>query len=113
MLELVNKTLYQRPIESQYIALTFSIYDPVEHKITMANSGLPYPLLIRNGQTKFLDLSGIPLGLFPESKYQEIDLSLESATCSSSIRTVLWKFETRHRKRAPGGRRSGRAADRR
>jgi sigma-B regulation protein RsbU (phosphoserine phosphatase) len=78
MLELVNKTLYQRPIESQYIALTFSIYDPTERKITMANSGLPYPLLIRNGQTKFLDLSGIPLGLFPESKYQEIELSLES-----------------------------------
>src|SRR5207237_9532430 len=40
MLEMVNKTLYQRPIEGQYIALTFAIYDETEHKITMANSGL-------------------------------------------------------------------------
>jgi phosphoserine phosphatase RsbU/P len=78
MLELVNKTLYQRPIESQYIALTFAIYDPRERKITMANSGLPYPLLVRDGQTRFLDLSGIPLGLFPESKYHELELPLES-----------------------------------
>src|SRR5215813_7934180 len=40
MLELVNKTLYQRPIESQYIALVFAIYDAKNHKITIANSGL-------------------------------------------------------------------------
>ncbi|HYR45220.1 MAG TPA: GAF domain-containing protein, partial [Terriglobia bacterium] len=28
MLELVNKTLYQRPVEGQYVAVTYSIYDP-------------------------------------------------------------------------------------
>src|SRR5215471_12001495 len=71
MLELVNKTLYQRPIEGQYIAVTYSIYEPASGAITLANSGLPYPLLIRNGHSKYLDLSGIPLGLFPESTYQE------------------------------------------
>ena len=78
MLELVNKTLYERPIESQYVALTYAIYDPGTRKIVIANSGLPYPLLIRNGHSKYLDLSGIPLGLFPESTYQESELSLET-----------------------------------
>jgi phosphoserine phosphatase RsbU/P len=78
MLELVNKTLYERPIESQYVALTYAIYDPATRKIVIANSGLPYPLLIRNGHSKYLDLSGIPLGLFPESTYQESELSLET-----------------------------------
>jgi len=77
MLELVNKTLYERPIESQYVALTYAIYDQSERKITLANSGLPYPLLIHDGQARFLDVSGIPLGLFPESKYQEHELPLE------------------------------------
>jgi sigma-B regulation protein RsbU (phosphoserine phosphatase) len=71
MLELVNKTLYQRPIESQYIALAFGIYDANERKITLANSGLPYPLLVRNHEARFLNLAGIPLGLFPDSQYQE------------------------------------------
>jgi sigma-B regulation protein RsbU (phosphoserine phosphatase) len=78
MLELVNKTLYERPIESQYVALTYSIYDPKERKITLANSGLPYPLLVRAGQPSFIDVGGIPLGLFPNSKYQEIELPLQA-----------------------------------
>ncbi len=77
MLELVNKTLYQRPIESQFVALTYSIYDPATHKITLANSGLPYPLLIRSGQPSFLDVAGIPLGLFADSKYEETTLTLQ------------------------------------
>ena len=78
MLQLVNKTLSLRPIESHYIALTYSIYDPTTRKITMANSGLPYPLLVRNGAARYLDLSGIPLGLFPDSTYQEMELQLET-----------------------------------
>jgi sigma-B regulation protein RsbU (phosphoserine phosphatase) len=77
MLELVNKTLYQRPIESQYIALAFGIYDAKERKITLANSGLPYPLLVRNHEARFLNLAGIPLGLFPDSQYQEDTVMLE------------------------------------
>jgi sigma-B regulation protein RsbU (phosphoserine phosphatase) len=78
MLELVNKTLYQRPIESQYVALTYSIYEPSTRKFTLANSGLPYPLLIRSGQPSFLDVGGIPLGLFPDSKYDETTLTLQA-----------------------------------
>ena len=78
MLELVNKTLFSRPIESQYCCLTYAIYDPQTQKITIANSGLPYPLLVRNGLPKFLELAGIPVGLFPDSKYNEQELQLES-----------------------------------
>jgi serine phosphatase RsbU (regulator of sigma subunit) len=37
---------------------------------------LPYPLLLRDGTAKFLDLAGIPVGLLPETKYQELDLQL-------------------------------------
>jgi len=77
MLELVNKTLFSRPIESQYCCLTYAIYDPQSQKITIANSGLPYPLLVRNGTPKFLELAGIPVGLFPDSQYQEQEIQLE------------------------------------
>jgi len=78
MLELVNKTLYERPIESQYCALTYAIYDPQTRKIVLANSGLPYPLLLREGSPRFLDLAGIPVGLFADSKYQELELELRA-----------------------------------
>jgi phosphoserine phosphatase RsbU/P len=77
MLELVNKTLYERPIETQFVAVTYSIYEPATRKITLANSGLPYPLLIRSGEASFLDVGGIPLGLFADSKYEETTLTLE------------------------------------
>ncbi len=78
MLELVNKTLYSRPIESQYCCLMYAIYDPQSRRITLANSGLPYPLLVQNGAPKFLELAGIPVGLFPESQYVEQEVQLES-----------------------------------
>jgi sigma-B regulation protein RsbU (phosphoserine phosphatase) len=77
MLELVNKTLFQRPVEGQYVAVTYSIYDPKTRTITLANSGLPYPLLVRGGQPTYLDIAGIPLGLFPDSKYQETSMQLQ------------------------------------
>src|SRR5947207_1578275 len=76
MLELVNKTLFQGPVEGQYVAVTYSIYEPNTRTINLANSGLPYPLLVRAGQPTFLDIGGIPLGLFPDSKYQETALQL-------------------------------------
>jgi sigma-B regulation protein RsbU (phosphoserine phosphatase) len=78
MLELVNKTIASRPIESQYCALLYAIYDPQTRRIVLANSGLPYPLLIHAGAPRFLELAGIPVGLFPDSQYQELDLQLES-----------------------------------
>ena len=78
MLELVNKTLFQRPVEGQYIAVTYSIYEPKTRIINLANSGLPYPLLVRAGQPTFLDIGGIPLGLFANSKYEETELPLQT-----------------------------------
>jgi len=78
MLELVNKTIASRPIESQYCALVYAIYDPQTRRIVLANSGLPYPLLIHASAPRFLELAGIPVGLFPDSQYQELDLQLES-----------------------------------
>jgi sigma-B regulation protein RsbU (phosphoserine phosphatase) len=78
MLELVNKTLYQRPIEGQYIAVTYAIYDPNNRTIALSNSGLPYPLLVRAGQPTFLDIGGIPVGLFPDSQYEETTVQLQT-----------------------------------
>src|SRR5215831_18439002 len=78
MLELVNKTLYQRPIEGQYVAVTYAIYDPATRSIALSNSGLPYPLLVRAGQPTFLDVGGIPLGLFPDTGYEETALQLQA-----------------------------------
>ena len=79
MLELVNKSLQQRPIATQYVALVYAVYDPEKRQLTFSNSGLPYPIrsLGSGDGAGFLDLAGIPLGLLPDSKYEErvIELS--------------------------------------
>ena len=77
MLELVNRSLQQRPIASQYIALTYAVYDPAVRQLTIANSGLPYPIRVTKDSCGFMDVAGIPPGLFPDSKYQEKVISLD------------------------------------
>jgi sigma-B regulation protein RsbU (phosphoserine phosphatase) len=77
MLELVNRSLQQRPIVSQYIALTYAVCDPLRGQLRVASSGLPYAIHVHQGECRFLDTTGIPLGLFPDSKYQEKVLDLE------------------------------------
>lgn len=78
MLELVNKTLQQRPIATRYVALIYAVYDPEHKQLTFANSGLPYPIHVHADREGFLDLAGIPLGLFPDSTYEERMLELET-----------------------------------
>src|SRR5690606_19237851 len=46
--------------------------------LTLANSGLPYPVHAHAGGCAFLDLSGVPLGLFSDSEYQERTLELRA-----------------------------------
>ena len=77
MLELVNRSLQQRRITSLYIALTYAICDPDRGQLTLANSGLPYAIHVHDNECGFIDVAGIPLGLFPDSKYQErvVDLA--------------------------------------
>ncbi len=73
MLELVNQSLNQRPIGTQYIALVYAVYEPATKRLSFSNSGLPYPICA-HGDGKgvgFLNVSGIPLGLLPDSKYEE------------------------------------------
>ncbi len=73
MLELVNQTLKLRPIGTQYIALVYAVYEPETKRLTFSNSGLPYPVCSHGDGSGvgFLDISGIPLGLLPDSKYEE------------------------------------------
>lgn len=78
MLALVNRSLQQRPIVSQYIALAYAVWNPAASELAIANSGLPYPIHVQRDERTFVDASGIPLGLFPDSHYQERVLNLQA-----------------------------------
>jgi sigma-B regulation protein RsbU (phosphoserine phosphatase) len=77
MLALLNHRLVGARLDSRFIAMLFGIYDAATRKITLANAGGPYPLLVRNGQVRAIRLEGVPLGLIPDTEYDEITIDVQ------------------------------------
>jgi phosphoserine phosphatase RsbU/P len=77
MLSLLNQRLVGARIDSRFIAMLFAVYDASSRKLTLANAGGPYPLLVRNGRVQAILLEGVPLGLIPDTQYDETTIDLE------------------------------------
>jgi phosphoserine phosphatase RsbU/P len=76
MLRMLNSRLYSAHFDSRFIATLFSVYDASTRRLTISNGGGPYPLLVRDGAVQSVRVAGIPLGLFPDTKYDEVTLEL-------------------------------------
>ena len=77
MLSLLNRSLAQRPIDGQYISVTYAVWDDEHRLLRVANSGLPRPLYCHNGQVERVQAVGLPLGLFDETAYEETAFQAE------------------------------------
>jgi len=77
MLALLNQRLLAARLDSRFIAMLFAVYDASSRKLTLANAGGPYPLLVRKGQVQAIRLEGVPLGLIPDTQYDETTIDLE------------------------------------
>ena len=75
LLEL-NRALLSRKIEARYLTALYAEWNPAERTFTLANAGLPRPLLYHQGSVTPLDVSGIPLGLMGVSEYEDLTLPL-------------------------------------
>jgi sigma-B regulation protein RsbU (phosphoserine phosphatase) len=76
MLAMLNGRLFGARLDSRFIAMAFAVYDAGSRRLILANSGPPYPLLVRDGQVREILVAGIPLGLFPDTEYDETTLDL-------------------------------------
>ena len=76
VLAMLNRRLHAARLESRFIATVFSVYDARTRRLTLANSGGPYPILVRDGIVQSIRVGGIPLGLYPDTEYEEITLDL-------------------------------------
>jgi sigma-B regulation protein RsbU (phosphoserine phosphatase) len=56
--------------------MAFAVYDTASRELCLASAGFPKPLLVRNGRAELVDVSGVPLGLFPDSTYESKRLNL-------------------------------------
>ena len=91
----MNTILYERQLEEYYCTLCYAFFDFKRRSVTIANSGLPYPIGVRHlsadrghrspgdavpadtvGRIEAIELPGVPLGSFPASTYDEVTLEL-------------------------------------
>jgi sigma-B regulation protein RsbU (phosphoserine phosphatase) len=78
MLSAINLSLNERRIEAQYVSLVYAIWDDDARVMTVANSGIPRPIICRNGTIDRIESTGLPLGLFEETDYDEVTVKANS-----------------------------------
>jgi sigma-B regulation protein RsbU (phosphoserine phosphatase) len=76
----VNRTLRRRGVEGLFCTLAYALFDFEEQTVTLANSGLPYPLHYRAQDRRCVavEIGGLPLGAFDTAEYEERTLPLEA-----------------------------------
>lgn len=77
MLTKLNKSLFSRAPDGNFVALTYCTWDDQQLVLELASSGLPEPLLCRDGMVRKLKAHGLPLGLFPEADYEVMRIQCE------------------------------------
>jgi sigma-B regulation protein RsbU (phosphoserine phosphatase) len=74
MLEAINLSLSERPIEGQYVSMIYGIWDDNQRLLQIANSGLPRPIHYHRGKIETVQATGLPIGLFNHATYDELNL---------------------------------------
>ena len=77
VLKAMNQTLHERQLEEYYCTLCYAVFDFDRRILTMANSGLPYPIKCSETTCDQIALPGVPLGSFPGVSYDELVVPLE------------------------------------
>ncbi|MCS6862450.1 MAG: serine/threonine-protein phosphatase, partial [Abditibacteriales bacterium] len=58
------------------VTMLYGILDIREHTLTFSNAGQGYPLLCYNGESQYLENSGIPLGGFEQPMYDDCTIPI-------------------------------------
>ncbi|MEE8523746.1 MAG: GAF domain-containing SpoIIE family protein phosphatase [Thermoanaerobaculia bacterium] len=73
----LNDELRQLRDGNRFLALAFAVYDRVESTLTIGNSGVPYPYLLRGGEVEEIQVRGVPVGLMADVVYEPVTLDLQ------------------------------------
>jgi phosphoserine phosphatase RsbU/P len=78
-LKAVNRQLHGASPASRYATLFYGTYDGATRMLHYVNAGHNPPMVIRpNGSMVWLETGGAPVGLFPDSTYEEGSVRLNS-----------------------------------
>ena len=76
MLRLLNDSLGERRVDSQYITMIFAVWNDENQTMEIANAGSIQPLFCRAGRVETVQAEGFPLGLFTDVNYEQFTLSM-------------------------------------
>jgi len=93
----MNTILCERQLEAYYCTLAYAVFDLKRRNVVISNSGLPYPIRLRQtnrpldeeGRGRQIEMPGVPLGVFPGTTYDEVALDLAAGDllvfCSDGV----------------------------
>jgi sigma-B regulation protein RsbU (phosphoserine phosphatase) len=76
LLAQLNHLLCERQIEARYMTMCFATWQKGRQKLRVANAGQTQPLLWKDGRCEKLNLTGFPLGMYDDVKYDEAGYTL-------------------------------------
>jgi len=77
LLAQINSELCETSTRGMFVTMVAGVYDPASNHVSLVNAGhLPALLVSQDGTTRLLDAQAPPLGITSESKFPEIDLTL-------------------------------------
>lgn len=71
-----NTILHERQLEEYYCTLVYAVFELKRRTMTMANSGLPYPIRCHGASVQQIELPGVPLGALAGTTYDEVSFDL-------------------------------------
>jgi sigma-B regulation protein RsbU (phosphoserine phosphatase) len=93
VLSSINTILHERQLEAYYCTLCYALFDLKRRTVTLANSGLPYPVHASSKGVSQIELPGVPLGSFFGINYDEVSLPLETGDvfvfCSDGVTEAM------------------------
>jgi phosphoserine phosphatase RsbU/P len=79
LLKVVNELAYASSLTDRYATVFYGVVDIATNALHYVNAGHNAPVILRrNGSTEWLETGGAPIGMFPDSIYQEGLIKLES-----------------------------------
>ena len=89
----INTILHERQLEEYYCTLCYTVFDFKRKTVTVANSGLPYPVRVSGETSSFIELPGVPLGSFIGTEYDEVSYPLHPGDvfvfCSDGVSEAM------------------------
>jgi PAS domain S-box-containing protein len=78
VVERLNRLLWTEAEDTQMATMLYVIVDPAADAVHWVNAGHPAPLIIANGEPRFLEGAGsVPLGVLPFPTYEEVSARMD------------------------------------